>query len=68
VVTTPPAALLFVSSTDQGGGNDEGHSLTKSPQTINHSADNDCTNEPPDKYAEQWLLSMPNNGFPVAFA
>jgi hypothetical protein len=32
-----------------------GHSLTKSPKTIDRPADNDRTNERPDKYAEQWL-------------
>jgi hypothetical protein len=29
-----------------------GDALTKNPKTINQSADNDCANEPPDKYVE----------------
>ena len=36
-----------------------GHSLPKSPKTIDQPAENDCTNERPDKYDEP---SAPNQG------
>ena len=36
-----------------------GHSLPKSPKTIDQPAENDCTNERPDKYDEP---SAPSQG------
>jgi hypothetical protein len=33
----------------------EGHSLTKSPITIDCPADNDCANECPDKYFKPFV-------------
>ena len=43
-----------VTSTNAGItlGAGEGHSRTKSPKTINHPAEDDCSNERPDNYFE----------------
>jgi hypothetical protein len=39
---------------DQGGGEGK-HSRTKSPKTKNYPSDDDCANEPPDKYVKPAL-------------